>query len=123
MYACMGLTSVALPQTYALPASACLGRYLRINLLGKRQQQPSDAVWYTAIRAVTAHGWTLPLPVLAHWRLRQLPRLRLTQARRGAAQGVCERACWVLRACGCLQSRLIRFRQHPLVATQPACQT
>jgi len=119
----VGLTRVALPQTYALPASACLGRYLRINLLGKCQQQPSDAVWYTAIRAVTAHGWTLPLPVLAHWRLRQLPRLRLTQARRGAARGVCERACRVLRAWGCLQSRVVRFRQHPLVAAQPARQT
>ena len=45
-----------LPQTFALPASACIGQYLRVNLIGKRQRQQTDMRFYTAIWAVTAHG-------------------------------------------------------------------
>ena len=72
-----------LPQTFEMPASACIGQYLRINLHGKRQRQESDGLFYTAICVVTAHGRAapLPLPALAPWRLHALPRLHLDSVR------------------------------------------
>ena len=68
-----------LTQTFELPASACIGQYLRINLHGKRQRQESDGLFYTAICAVTAHGRAplLPLPALAPYRLHAHPRMQL----------------------------------------------
>lgn len=84
---CVSVT-VVLPQTFALPASACIGQYLRVNLIGKRQRQQTDMRFYTAIWAVTAHGRAphAPLPALSPWRLRALPRMQLHQARHHAGQ-------------------------------------
>lgn len=70
-------------QTFELPASACIGQYLRINLHGKRQRQESDDLFYTAICAVSAHGRAppVPLPAFAPWRLHAQPRLQLDSVR------------------------------------------
>ena len=78
-----GVHERLLSQTFELPASACIGQYLRINLHGKRQRQESDGLFYTAICAVTAHGRAppLPQPALAPWRLRAQPRLHLDSVR------------------------------------------
>ncbi|KAK9845503.1 hypothetical protein WJX81_008087 [Elliptochloris bilobata] len=68
-------------QTFAVPANACIGQYLRVNLLGKRQRQQQDMQWYTAVCAVAAHGRAppAPLPALAPWRLHALPHLQLVK--------------------------------------------
>ena len=74
---------ILLPQTFELPASACIGQYLRINLHGKRQRQEADYLFYTAICAVSAYGRAppAPLPALAPWRLHAQPRLHLDSVR------------------------------------------
>ena len=47
-------------QTFILPAQAPVGRYLKITLHGKVQQQLEDREYYTAIRRVKAMGQCLP---------------------------------------------------------------
>ena len=47
-------------QTFILPAQAPVGRYLKITLHGKVQQQFEDRQYYTAIRRVNAWGQCLP---------------------------------------------------------------
>lgn len=44
------------PQTFLLPASLPLGRYLRVDLHGRRQQQLEDMGWYLAVQSVEAFG-------------------------------------------------------------------
>ena len=43
-------------QTFTLYPDIVFGRFLRIDLLGKRQQQPGDDRLYSCVRWVTAHG-------------------------------------------------------------------
>jgi hypothetical protein len=32
-------------------------KFCRLDLLGKRQRQDTDAMWYTCLRAVEIRGW------------------------------------------------------------------
>ena len=97
-----GVLCTLLPQTFELPASACIGQYLRINLHGKRQRQESDGLFYTAICAVTAHGRKPPLllPALAPYRLHAHPRMQLDSVRMPACSPPCADDAWARWAPG-----------------------
>ncbi|PRW45682.1 F-box protein [Chlorella sorokiniana] len=55
-------------QCFPLPADLPLGRYLRINLHGKRQRQLEDMQWYHAIQRVEAFGQVLPASAVVRLR-------------------------------------------------------
>ncbi|KAL4425055.1 hypothetical protein ABPG77_001833 [Micractinium sp. CCAP 211/92] len=55
-------------QTFPLPADLPLGRYLRVNLHGKRQRQLEDMQFYHAIGRVEAFGRPLSAGEAAHLR-------------------------------------------------------
>ncbi|KAI3424754.1 hypothetical protein D9Q98_008143 [Chlorella vulgaris] len=62
-------------QSFPLPADLPVGRYLRVNLHGKRQQQLEDMQWYHAIQRVEALGHQLTAAEasqLRHWASCQL---------------------------------------------------
>ncbi|PSC68186.1 Long-chain-alcohol oxidase FAO1 isoform A [Micractinium conductrix] len=79
-------------QTFPLPADLPLGRYLRINLHGKRQKQLQDMQFYHAIQSVEAFGRQLSAGEAASlrgWLTRQpaplpLPGVLPTHAAAGA---------------------------------------
>jgi hypothetical protein len=44
------------PQVFHLPPDFPIGRYLRVNLIGRRQQQLEDMLYYIAVERVEAYG-------------------------------------------------------------------
>ncbi len=51
-------------QSFLLPASCPAGRFLRVNLHGRQQQQVEDMQWYLAVERVQAFGRQVGLGVL-----------------------------------------------------------
>ncbi|GAB4821350.1 hypothetical protein N2152v2_008396 [Parachlorella kessleri] len=55
-------------QGFLLPASLPAGRFLRVNLHGRQQQQLEDMQWYVAVERVEAFGRQVPPSELASLR-------------------------------------------------------